>query len=296
MKIINKSKMAIGVATLLFGAAAWGALSPPTSEGRKGYVNNYNRVDFINKTFTDAEGVTEPLTSMHIVIKDLDRPSEEIASTCNIPWGVENTAQNRLDHSLKYEHAFRAFVYANTDMELNKNLVAVFMTSPGRFGVHAEYSGLRTLGSFTEEGDFNVLDHNPNILAGGKFGQFDKKISVFDLYESKASEGAPMYNAIFFKRGTALHGSGGRVDGNPRSHGCVRLRTAESPLNQKLAEAVGGNVKVSIRDTEVFRSCYDKALVRKARDQANFLESAKKVFDKTPEQRKFDTMSSGGLY
>jgi hypothetical protein len=297
MKLINKSKIAAGIATLIFGATA--LAGPTNSVNATGYVNNYDRVDLLNRTFTKPDGSVEPLESMHVVIKDLNGPSLDVIATCNMTLGVENTKRNRLDYSLEYEHSFRAFVYANTDLELEENLVAVFMTSPGRFGVHAEYSGLRTLGSFTDQGDWNVLDHNSGILAGEKFGQLitpEKKVSVFDLYRSKASEGAPMYNAIFFKRGTALHGSDGKVDGNPRSHACVRFRREEGVLNQKLAIAVDGNVKVSVRDTEVFKDCYDKETVRKARDYQNFIEEAKKNFDKTPAQRQFDAMSSGGLY
>jgi len=295
--MFKKVQVLLGAAVFTASSLAVAALSPPTSAGTRGFVNNYDRVDFVNQTFTDSLGNTEPLLSMHVVIKDLDGPSEDIVKTCNIPLGVEVNEQNKLDYSLKYEHAFRAFVYANTDLELESNLVAVFMVSPGRFGVHVERSGKRTLGGFTDAGEWDVLDHDPSILAGEKIGQFDRSISVFDLYKSKASEGAPMFEAIFFKRGTALHGSNGYVDGNPRSHACVRFRRDEAPLNLKLAKAVKGNVKVTVRDTEVFKSCYNKELIRKARDSQNYaLEAWEEYESKTPEQKRFDSLSSGGLY
>lgn len=47
--------------------------------------------------------------------------------------------------------------------------------------------------------------------------------SMETMHYSKKYNNAPMPYTIFFYRGYAIHGSDGKFDGKPHSHGCVRL-------------------------------------------------------------------------
>lgn len=253
-------KITILIFLFALNSTALAGMSPPTSEKASNYFNILNEIDYENQTYVDGEGVMQKLESLHFVIQDTNRPDEFTAEICNIPPGVNINSENKLNYSMDYEHAFRIFIYANTTLELEKDLLAIFMVSPGRFGIHTEKSGTQNLGSYTPEGTWNVRDHDPQTLAGRRTGQY-KDYSIFDDYFSKASEDALMDEAIFFHGGIAVHGSGGLVDGNPQSHACVRMRTDEAPQVRKAAILVDANITVTVRDTEVFKHCYDKKML-----------------------------------
>lgn len=108
---------------------------------------------------------------------------------------------------------------------LNGSIFATFITSPGK--VHANGRGTRT-----REGFFK-----PTFLSE------DHKSSLYD--------NAPMPNAVFYDGHIAIHGSFGTVDGEPQSHGCLRLKVEDSKLLFNWIKRAGiKNTTITVKDTQ----------------------------------------------
>jgi hypothetical protein len=132
---------------------------------------------------------------------------------------------------------FRAFVYLNGDVRSGEH-VATFVVSPG--------TGRRT--PYVEN---KPLRRHTRSLAKyerpTQFGNYD----MYRIYGSKSYPSATpnMPNAMFFLDAIALHGSFDTVDGNKRSHGCVRMFPDESYFVHSLAIEAGGNVTFDVLHT-----------------------------------------------
>lgn len=73
---------------------------------------------------------------------------------------------------------------------------------------------------------------------------------IHKMWYSRSYDNAPMPFAVFYDRGWAIHGTSAvsRL-GNPASHGCVRLATANAEAFYTLVQQVGpGNTRIIVEN------------------------------------------------
>lgn len=153
-------------------------------------------------------------------------------------WAVHTMVRDiSRDGLCDYSQCFRVYIFVNGDEEGGYH-VATFTVSPG--------TGRRTPLYY----DAKLRKHTRYLYRYEKPGQF-KNYDMYRIYGSKAyPDPIPnMPNAMFFSASIALHGSFGRVDGNKRSHGCIRMFPDESYWLHSLVRESGGNLTVDVRHT-----------------------------------------------
>jgi lipoprotein-anchoring transpeptidase ErfK/SrfK len=71
---------------------------------------------------------------------------------------------------------------------------------------------------------------------------------VHEMWRSRKYDDAPMPYAVFYDRGWAVHGTTAvKRLGQPASHGCVRLETANAKAFYELVREVGaGNTRINV--------------------------------------------------
>lgn len=151
---------------------------------------------------------------------------------------VRNIAKDGLCST---SECFRAYVYVNGDEE-GGVLVAIFVVSPG--------TGSKT----PTMKDKPLRQYDPSVRYLTKF----EKPTMFDnwdmyrIYGSKSYPGSVpnMPNAMFVTPAIALHGSFDTVDGNKRSHGCVRMFPDESYWVHSLVIRANGQFTMDILHTK----------------------------------------------
>jgi lipoprotein-anchoring transpeptidase ErfK/SrfK len=80
-------------------------------------------------------------------------------------------------------------------------------------------------------------------------GEF-RPYRVHEMWRSRTYDNAPMPFAVFYDRGWAVHGTNAvsRL-GQPASHGCVRLATANAEAFYRLVRQVGaGNTRIIVEN------------------------------------------------
>lgn len=132
---------------------------------------------------------------------------------------------------------FRAYVFVNGDQDSGEH-VATFVVSPGMGGRTPQVEA-RPLRLFTR---YLTKYEKPT-----QFGEWD----MYRIYGSKSYPGSipNMPNAMFILDSIALHGSFDTVDGNKRSHGCVRMFPDESYWLHSLVRSAQGQLTVDILHT-----------------------------------------------
>lgn len=151
---------------------------------------------------------------------------------------VRNIAKDGLCSSAQ---CFRVYVFINGDEDSGVH-VATFVASPG--------TGSKT----PTMSDKPLRRYDPKVRALKKF----EKPTMFDgwdmyrIYGSKAYPGTVpnMPNAMFFTSAIAIHGSFDTVDGNKRSHGCVRMFPDESYWLHSLVIRAEGQLTTDILHTK----------------------------------------------
>ncbi len=132
---------------------------------------------------------------------------------------------------------FRAYIYVNGNVESGEH-VATFVVSPGT-GRRTPLVNNASLRRFTRS------------LASYERPTQYRNFDMYRIYGSKSyPSGTPnMPNAMFFLDAIALHGSFDTVDGNKRSHGCVRMFPDESYFVHSLVIEAEGNLTFDVLHT-----------------------------------------------
>lgn len=132
---------------------------------------------------------------------------------------------------------FRAYVYLNGD-ERSGEHVATFVVSPG--------TGRRT----PLVSDAPLRRHTRSLASYERPTQY-RNFDMYRIYGSKSypSSTPNMPNAMFYMDAIALHGSFDTVDGNKRSHGCVRMFPDESYFVHSLVIEAEGNLTFDVLHT-----------------------------------------------
>jgi hypothetical protein len=151
---------------------------------------------------------------------------------------VRNIAKDNMCSS---SECFRAFVFVNGDEDTGVH-VATFVVSPG--------TGSKT--PTMSDKPLRVYDSNVRYLT-----KFEKptKFDNWDMYRIYGSKSYPgsvpnMPNAMFVLPAIAIHGSFDTVDGNKRSHGCVRMFPDESYWLHSLVISAEGQMTMDILHTK----------------------------------------------
>lgn len=150
---------------------------------------------------------------------------------------VRNIAKDGLCDSAE---CFRVYIFVNGD-ENNGEHVATFVVSPG--------TGRRT--PSVEDQPLRKYDKKVRWLKNFEAPTIFEDWDMFRIYGSKSyPDSVPnMPNAMFFLQAIALHGSFDKVDGNKRSHGCIRMFPDESYWLHSLVRAGQGNLTVDVLHT-----------------------------------------------
>lgn len=151
---------------------------------------------------------------------------------------VRNIAKDDLCSS---SECFRVYIFLNGD-EDNGIHVATFVVSPG--------TGTKT----PEMYDKPLRKYDPNVRYLTKF-EIPTKFADWDMYRIYGSKSYPgsvpnMPNAMFVTPAIALHGSFDSVDGNKRSHGCIRMNPDESYWVHSLVIRAEGQFTMDIFHTQ----------------------------------------------
>lgn len=183
-----------------------------------------------------------------------DRDSSEFAEYYYNPQAVEDIAASESIQSVhahvrniakdglcNSQECFRVYIFINGNEETG-TLVATFVTSPG--------TGSKT----PTLKDKSLRKYDPNVRSLTKY----EKPTMYDgwdmyrIYGSKSYPGSVpnMPNALFVTPGIALHGSFDTVDGNKRSHGCVRMFPDESYWVHSLVIRAKGNFTMDTLHTK----------------------------------------------
>ncbi len=132
---------------------------------------------------------------------------------------------------------FRVFIYVNGDVKSGEH-VATFAVSPG--------TGRRT----------PLANNAPLRRFTRSLTSFERPTQYYnyDMYRIYGSKSYPgkipnMPNAMFFMDAIALHGSFDTVDGEKRSHGCIRMFPDESYFVHSLAILAEGNMTFDVLHT-----------------------------------------------
>lgn len=169
----------------------------------------------------------------------LDEPKlQRIRNTEGI-WAVHAMVRNIAKDGLcgDFAQCFRVYIFVNGDQYGGEH-VATFVVSPG--------TGRRT----PLYDDAKLRTFTRYLYKYERPTQFKK----FDMYRIYGSKSYPdpipnMPNAMFFSDSIALHGSFGRVDGNKRSHGCIRMFPDESYWLHSLVIESNGKLTVDVLHT-----------------------------------------------
>lgn len=151
---------------------------------------------------------------------------------------VRNIAKDGLCTS---SECFRVYIYVNGNEDTG-TLVATFVTSPG--------TGSKT--PTMKDKPLRKYDSNVRYLTSFEKPTIFEDWDMYRIYGSKSYPGSVpnMPNAMFVTPGIALHGSFDIVDGNKRSHGCVRMFPDESYWVHSLVIAASGNLTMDIFHTK----------------------------------------------
>ncbi len=151
---------------------------------------------------------------------------------------VRNIAE---DGMCKSSECFRVYIYLNGNEETG-SLVATFVVSPGTGSKTPEMKD-KPLRKYDPKVRYLTKTEKPT-----KFGDWD----MYRIYGSKSypSSVPNMPNAMFVTPGIALHGSFDTVDGNKRSHGCVRMFPDESYWVHSLVIRSNGAFTMDILHTQ----------------------------------------------
>lgn len=202
-----------------------------TGDSSDKFYKNYSKYKNINDD-RDSIGFAEYYFDQALV--------DEVASSegiLSVHVQVRNIAEDGL---CKSSECFRAYVYVNGDVE-NGVHVATFVVSPG------------TGGKTPTMKDAPLRKYDPNVRYLTKY----EKPTMFDdwdmyrIYGSKSYPGTVpnMPNAMFVTPAIALHGSFDVVDGNKRSHGCIRMFPDESYWVHSLVIQAQGQFTLDIMHT-----------------------------------------------
>lgn len=151
---------------------------------------------------------------------------------------VRNIAKDGLCDA---DQCFRVYVFVNGDEDSGVH-VATFVVSPG--------TGSKT----PLMSDKALRKYDPNVRYLTKFEK-PTKFDMWDMYRIYGSKSYPgsvpnMPNAMFFTTAIAIHGSFDTVDGNKRSHGCVRMFPDESYWLHSLVIRAQGQLTADILHTK----------------------------------------------
>lgn len=151
---------------------------------------------------------------------------------------VRNIAEDGL---CKSSECFRVYIFLNGN-EDNGILVATFVVSPGT-GTKTPEMNDKPLRKYDAKVRYLTKFEKPTMYDGW---------DMYRIYGSKSYPGSVpnMPNAMFVTPGIALHGSFDTVDGNKRSHGCVRMFPDESYWVHSLVIRAGGNFTMDILHTQ----------------------------------------------
>ncbi len=150
---------------------------------------------------------------------------------------VRNIAKDGLCSSTE---CFRVYIFINGDEDSGVH-VATFTVSPGQ--------GKTT--PLMEDKPLRKYDKNVRLLYKYEKPTIFADWDMYRIYGSKAyPDGVPnMPNAMFVLPAIALHGSFATVDGNKRSHGCVRMFPDESYWVHSLVIRAQGQFTMDILHT-----------------------------------------------
>ena len=132
---------------------------------------------------------------------------------------------------------FRVYVYLNGD-ERSGEHVATFVVSPGT-GRRTPLADKASLRRFTR-----------SLTSFERPTQY-RNYDMYRIYGSKSypSSTPNMPNAMFWRDAIAHHGSFDKVDGEKRSHGCVRMFPDESYFLHSLVIEAEGNMTFDVLHT-----------------------------------------------
>lgn len=155
----------------------------------------------------------------------------------NVHAHVRNIAKDGLCDSAE---CFRVFIFVNGDENSGEH-VATFVVSPG--------TGRRT--PVVEDQVLRKYDKDVRWLKSYEAPTIFEDWDMYRIYGSKSYPGKVpnMPNAMFFLKAIAFHGSFDIVDGNKRSHGCIRMFPDESYWMHSLVRAGQGNLTVDVLHT-----------------------------------------------
>lgn len=203
-----------------------------TGNSPDAFYQNYSPYNNINDG-RDSNGYAEYFLDKELVEKVA--ADEGIRS---VHAHVRNIAKDGL---CKSSECFRVYIFLNGNEE-NGILVATFVVSPG--------TGTKT----PKLNDKPLRRYDPNVRYLTKF----EKPTMYDgwdmyrIYGSKSYPGSVpnMPNAMFVTPAIALHGSFDTVDGNKRSHGCIRMFPDESYWVHSLVIRAGGTFTMDTLHTQ----------------------------------------------
>ncbi len=203
-----------------------------TGDSPEAFYQNYKPYSTINDA-RDSQDYAEYYYNPQLV--EQVAASEGINS---VHTHVRNIAKDGLCDS---KECFRVYVFVNGDEDSGVH-VATFVVSPG--------TGTKT----PLMSDKSLRRYDPKVRSLTKF----EKPTMFDgwdmyrIYGSKSYPGSVpnMPNAMFFTAGIAIHGSFDTVDGNKRSHGCVRMNPDESYWLHSLVIRANGELTTDILHTK----------------------------------------------
>lgn len=203
-----------------------------TGNSPDAFYQNYSPYNNINDN-RDSSGFAEYFLDEELVEKVASQ--EGINS---VHAHVRNIAEDGL---CKSSECFRAYIFLNGNQDSGV-LVATFVVSPG--------TGSKT----PEMNDKPLRKYDPKVRYLTKFEK-PTKFDVWDMYRIYGSKSYPgsvpnMPNAMFVTPAIALHGSFDTVDGNKRSHGCVRMFPDESYWVHSLVIRAGGAFTMDILHTQ----------------------------------------------
>ncbi len=151
---------------------------------------------------------------------------------------VRNIAKDGLCTSAQ---CFRAYVFLNGDEDSGVH-VATFVVSPGT-GSKTPTMSNKPLRRYDPKVRYLTKFEKPTMFDGW---------DMYRIYGSKSYPGSVpnMPNVLFVTPAIALHGSFDTVDGNKRSHGCVRMNPDESYWVHSLVIRANGAFTLDILHTQ----------------------------------------------
>lgn len=173
---------------------------------------------FLDTVLVEQVASQEGIKSVHVHIRNIAKDSLCSSSEC-----------------------FRAYIFLNGN-EDDGVLVATFVVSPGT-GSKTPTMEDKPLRSYDPKVRYLTKVEKPTMYDGW---------DMYRIYGSKSYPGTVpnMPNAMFVTPAIALHGSFDTVDGNKRSHGCVRMFPDESYWVHSLVIRAEGAFTMDILHTQ----------------------------------------------